>query len=139
MRIFVDTNVILDFFLSRGTQKEAVTGLFEEIYQEKIGAVTSASCITDIYYITAKRLGDSKAREVLSNLLSILGIVSVDGNDCVKALELPVPDFEDALVLTCASKVEISYIISSDKGFLNVETPSMRVITAEGFMDILRG
>ena len=123
MKIFVDTNVILDFFLARRAQKKAITELFEQIYKERIEAFTSASCITDIYYITAKRLGYIRARDVLIDLLRILGIVAVDGNDCVKALNLPIVDYEDSLVLTCASKAGISYIVSNDKDFLSVRTP----------------
>ena len=137
MKALVDTNVILDFFLSREPQKEAVTKLFEQIYQERVEAFTTASSVSDIYYITAKRLGDKQAREVIHHLLDILGIICVDGCDCAKALDLPITDYEDALVVTCAGKADVEYIISSDKGFLCVETPSARVITAEGFLEML--
>ena len=68
MKILIDTNVILDFFLAREPQRETVTELFEQIYQERVEAFTTASSITDIYYITAKRLGDNQAREVIYNL-----------------------------------------------------------------------
>ena len=138
IKILVDTNVILDFFLFREPKREAVTELFEQICQERIEAFTTASSITDIYYITAKRLGDSQAREVLYNLLGILGIISVDGADCAKALDLPISDFEDALVVTCAEKADVGYVISSDKDFLCVKTPATRVITAEDFLKMLR-
>ena len=137
MKILVDTNVILDFFLAREPQKEAVTELFEQIYQERIEAFTTASSVTDIYYITAKRIGDNQAREVIYNLLNILGIISVDSCDCAKALDLPITDYEDALVVTCAGKADVGYIISSDKGFLCEETPLARVVTAEDFLKML--
>ena len=42
--------------------------------------------------------------------------------------------YEDALVVTCAGKAELEYIIFIDKGFLCVGTPSARVITAEDFL-----
>ena len=48
MKILVDTNIILDFFLSREPQKEAAIKLFEQIYLEKVEAYTTASSITDI-------------------------------------------------------------------------------------------
>ena len=134
MKILVDTNVILDFFLLREPRQEAVKELFELVYQEKIEAFTTASSVTDIYYITAKRLGGNQAREVLNNLLNLLGIISVDGHDCLKALDLPISDFEDALVVTCASKADIGYIISTDKNFLRTQTSLARVITVEDFL-----
>ena len=138
MKVLMDTNVILDFFLSREPQKEAAVKIFEQIYQERIEAFTVASCITDIYYITAKRFGDDKAREVLRNLLNILGIIAVDGNDCTEALVLPITDYEDALVTMCAQKEDVDYIISSDKDFLRVNFQPVRVITADDFLKILQ-
>ena len=137
MKVLVDSNVILDFFLAREPRKEAVTELFEQICQERIEAFMTASSVTDIYYITAKRLGGNRAREVIYNLLNILGIISVDRYDCAKALDLPITDYEDALVLTCAGKADVRYIISSDKGFLCAKTPLARVITAEDFLKML--
>ena len=137
MKVLVDTNVILDFFLLCEPQNEAVNGLFEQICQEKIEAYTTASSITDIYYITAKRLGNNQAREVLNNLFNILGIISVDGQDCVNALGLPMSDYEDALVMVCANKADIRYIISGDKNFLRVQMSLSRVITAEDFLRLL--
>ena len=134
MKILVDTNVILDFFLSREPQKEAVVKLFEQICQENAEAFTTANSITDIYYITAKRLGDNQARELLRNLFNIFEVISVDGNDCEKALNLPITDYEDALVVTCAKKKNIGYIISNDRDFLRVEPESARVVSPDDFV-----
>jgi len=136
MKILVDTNVILDFFLSREPQKEAVVKLFEKICQASAEAYTTANSITDIYYITAKRLGDYQARKVLRNLLNILGIISIDGCDCIKALDLPITDYEDALVVVCAKKENIEYIISNDRDFLSVEPKFAHVISPDDFIEL---
>jgi predicted nucleic acid-binding protein len=77
----IDTNIILDFFLSRQPGVDSARYIFEMIYQEKIEAFTTASCITDIYYVTAKRLGDDIGRKAIYQLLHMLGIIAVDGND----------------------------------------------------------
>ena len=138
MKILVDTNIILDFFLSREPQKEAAVKLFEQIYLEKVEAYTTASSITDIYYITAKKLGEKQAREALRNLLNILGIIAVDGYDCTEALDLPIADFEDALIVTCSKKADVEYIITNDKGFLNADFQLAHVvITVDDFLKVL--
>jgi len=46
------------------------------------------------------------------------GIVSVDGQDCQQALDLPISDFEDAIVVVCAEKASLDYIVTNDKALL---------------------
>lgn len=134
MKVLVDTNVILDFFLSREPHVAEARKLFEMVYREEIEAFTTASSITDIYYITAKRLGDNSAREAVRQLLNILGVVAVDGNDCANALELPIADFEDALVTVCASKEDIDYIITNDREFSQVDSKLATVVSSHDFI-----
>ncbi|MCL2164543.1 MAG: PIN domain-containing protein [Oscillospiraceae bacterium] len=104
MRVLLDTNIILDFFLSRAPHYEAAKRIFELTCHGQLEAYTTSSSITDIYYIVAKKLGDRAAREVLRDLFSLLGIIAVDGDDCIYALELPISDYEDAVVTICAKK-----------------------------------
>jgi len=134
MKILVDTNVILDFFLSRVPHYKTAKNIFELIYQEKVNAFTTASSFTDLYYIIAKRLGNYKAREILQDLINMLGIIAVDGDDCNHALGLPITDYEDALVVTCAGKQRIDWIISNDQGFLKVDNSLIQVISAADFL-----
>jgi len=130
----MDTNVILDFFLSRQPGAEAARQLFELIYQDKIEAFTTSSCITDIYYITAKRLGEVMGRKTIHQLLQLLGIIMVDGNDCVNALTLPIIDFEDALVTVYAKKEGIDFIVTNDNDYLQVDSTIANVIGSQAFL-----
>lgn len=134
MKVLLDTNVILDVFLSREPNIQASEKIFEMVYNEKIEAYTTASSITDIYYITAKRLGDKPTREALRNLFNLIIIIAVNGGDCAGALDLPVSDFEDALVIVCAGKVNIDYIITNDNGFLNVDAELANIISPVDFL-----
>jgi len=136
MKIVIDTNVILDFFLSRQPGVDSARRIFEMVYQEEIEAFTTASCITDIYYITVKKLGNAIGKKSINQLLQMLGIIAVDGNDCTNALVLPIADFEDALVTVCAKKEDIDYIVSNDKAFLRIDSQIARVICSQGFLDI---
>jgi len=134
MNILIDTNVIIDFLLEREPQIFKASEIFELIRLDKIKAFTTASSITDIFYITAKRLGKNQARYLIRQLLRLLDIISVDGNDCVEALDLPIDDYEDSLVLTCSRKVNVDYIISGDADFLQVKSPYAQIITSDDFL-----
>ena len=136
MKIIVDTNVILDFLLSREPHIADAKHLFKMVSQEKVEAFITASSVTDIYYIVAKRLGDTTAKGAIKHLLGILGVIAVGGSDCLGALDLPIADFEDALVATCANREDIDYIVSNDKGFLKVTTSLISVISTRSFLDL---
>ena len=136
MKVLVDTNVVLDFFLSREPQADVATKVFDLLRQEKADGFVTANSITDIYYITAKRLGDDNARNVLRSLLTIVTIIALDGGDCAEALDLPIRDFEDAVVTVCAKKVEVDCIVTNDKEFLN--TNLARVINTDDFLGMIK-
>jgi len=135
MRILLDTNVILDVILSREPYLNSSAAIFTLACQEKVEAFVTASSVTDIYYIVNKRLGDTTAREALRNLLNIFSIVCVDGNDCLCALDLPIADFEDALITVCAVKDYIDYIISNDREFLHITPLPVGILSTDDFLN----
>ena len=139
MKIIVDTNVILDFLLSREPHMADARELFKMISQERVEAYVTASSVTDIYYVVAKRLGDVTARESVRHLLNMLGVIAVDGEDCISALDLPIADFEDALVTVCANREDVNYIISNDKEFLKVDASLISVISTRFFLELCEG
>jgi len=137
MKIVVDTNVILDFFLARDPYVISARQLFEMIYTDKLDGYVTANSITDIYYILAKRLGDGTARDAVKKLLMILTIITVSGDDCNNALNLPIPDFEDALVTVCASKEDINYIVSNDKEFLQANQQLTNIVSSKELLELI--
>jgi len=137
MKIMIDTNVILDFFLSRQPGIDSARQIFEMIYQEKIEGFTTANSITDIYYITAKKLDGVIAREAIKHLLKMLKIVAVDGTDCANALNLPVADFEDALVTVCAKKEGVDYIVTNDNAYLQIDSHIAKVVSSQSFIELI--
>ncbi|MDR1193144.1 MAG: PIN domain-containing protein [Peptococcaceae bacterium] len=137
MKVLLDTNVILDFFLVREPRYENVKKIFELVYQEKIEAYTTSNSITDIYYIVAKRLGNGAARGVLSNLFNLLAIIAVNGDDCIFALDIPITDYEDALIATCAQRDDMDYVITHDVEFLAVASSIVYVIAPSDFLKMI--
>jgi predicted nucleic acid-binding protein len=53
------------------------------------------------------------------NLLLTFAVVGVDSKDCQRAVDFPMGDFEDALVVVSTEKADLNYIITNDKGFLS--------------------
>lgn len=129
MNVLIDTNVVLDDILSRGTNVEAARKISFFIANGFINGYLTANCLTDIFYVVSKKRDEKTARKVIGNLLITFMVVSVDGEDCRKALVLPMGDFEDALVVVCAEKANLNYIVTNDKGFLSSSDLGVPAIT----------
>jgi len=128
-RVFVDTNVILDVVLQRDGFWSDSLKVFQLAEQGKVKACVSASSITDVFYISRKKLTTPVARQVIADLLSLFEIVGVGGEDLSGALSVPIDDFEDALQAYCAGKANADVLITRDtEGFpgieINVSTPA---------------
>jgi len=67
----------------------------------------------------------------LRSLFAIFIIVDVFGSDCHNALDFPLDDYEDALLVVCSDRTKIDHIITRDKEFLQNASPSISVLLHE--------
>jgi len=113
MRILIDSNVILDALMAREPWVKQAGDILVASAEEKITGYITASMVTDIYYIIHKHLKSrEQAKMALVKLLAILDVLEVTGSDCEKALESELSDYEDAVVVTCAKRHKIDYIVT---------------------------
>ena len=119
MTIVFDTNIILDALLERRPFCDDAERLLVACVNEHVGCIT-ANSLTDIFYVLSKAIGALSAKQAVRKLAELLEIITICEDCCIQALELPIDDFEDALVSICASKRGADYIVSRDKDFLSV-------------------
>ena len=111
MRILIDTNVILDMIAKREPFFTSAAKVILLSAEEKIEAYITANVVTDISYIACRHyMRESEARDMLHKLLKL----DVGHKDCLRALTLPMEDYEDALLAVCAKRVNADYIITRD-------------------------
>ena len=130
-KVLLDTNVVLDAIAAREPFRASAERIFLCAAQGKIEAFLTASSVTDIYYIARKSIGDDAAREALRGLLQLFSLVDVRRQECEAALDLPLADYEDALMVICAKKAGADYIATRDKDFLAQSSGAMSVISPE--------
>lgn len=112
MKILIDTNVIIDYLADRipfADHSEQVLALCES---GKVTGLVTANAITDIYYVVRKVAGREKTLEAIRTLCSILDVTDVGKADILNAMELEMPDYEDALAAQCAKRVKAEYIVT---------------------------
>ncbi|MDI6688772.1 MAG: PIN domain-containing protein [Desulfobacterales bacterium] len=115
MKVLIDTNVILDMLAKREPFFEAAAKLLFLSAEEKIEAYITSNMVTDIYYVARRHyMQESQARDMIHRLLQIFRVLEVGHKECLKALELPMPDYEDALLSICAKRINAVYIVTRD-------------------------
>ncbi|MEL1136071.1 PIN domain-containing protein [Desulfitobacterium sp. THU1] len=113
MKVLIDTNVILDALVGRVPYSVSAEKLFLLVAEDKLSAFITASSVTDIYYLLRKYLhNENLSREVLLKLFNLFEVIEVTGSDCEKAMSIPIKDYEDALLATCARRKKLDFIIT---------------------------
>ncbi len=135
MKVFFDTNIVLDAAMEREGSEDSVRLVQAVINEEIVGTVT-ANTITDIHYIMRKRRGESVAREAVQYTLAIFDISPVDGDACSMALNEPMADYEDAVLAVCAAREDADYIVTGDQAFLSAPSP-VQPMTPSDLLKIL--
>ncbi|AFY85459.1 type II toxin-antitoxin system VapC family toxin [Oscillatoria acuminata] len=125
MRVLLDTNIILDYFLERDPFMNDAEALFTQIEAKQIEGYMTATTLTDIFYIVSKSKGTQVAKQVVSKLLDGLHICQVDRLILGSALALELNDFEDAVQIACAIASNLEAVISRDRdGFTQAPMPT---------------
>lgn len=114
MRIYVDTNVILDFLMKRQPFFDDAYKLFSELAKEDelIGYV-SVKALTDIYYLYRKF--NHNDIDTIRNVVKLIDILYIADNtkvDLLKALCFFDNDFEDDLIVQLATRMKLDYIVT---------------------------
>ena len=123
MTVLLDTNIIMDALQERHPFDAAAKEILLRSEGGKLKCCFTASAATDIFYLYAKARDLSSARNALHYLFETYSVISVSHEDCANALSLPMNDFEDALVVACAKREKIEYIVTRDEKFLRSKSP----------------
>ncbi len=133
MKIFIDTNIVLDVLARREPFYANSARIWEMVENEGFTGYLSATSITDIFYILNKHLGSRKAYDSLDTLLVVFDIASVTATHIRAALKTGLKDFEDAIQYVCARKTGVKYLVTRNKKVFPAET-DLQIVDPEAFL-----
>jgi predicted nucleic acid-binding protein len=136
MKVLLDTNIIMDALQERQPFDVQAKEILRLAQSGAITAMFTANAAADIFYLFSKARDIESARAALEFLLNRYGAVDVSHTDCVNALQIPYDDFEDALAVVCAVKMQADFIITRDMDFLKASLP-VKTISPDGFLSEL--
>lgn len=112
MKIVLDTNVVLDVLANREPFADEAEAVLNAAAYGRVEAAITANTVTDIAYLLRKSLPGSAIKTALLGLMELLDVVEVNYERCVEAFDLPMSDYEDALLSCCAAKWGAEYIVT---------------------------
>lgn len=105
-KLFVDSDVVIDFFTDREPHANPASELFELNEQGIIKVYLSALSINNIYYIVRRFLGHKKTIEVVELLAEMTEIVGTTKKEIIQALKNDFSDYEDSVQYSSALTIK---------------------------------
>ncbi len=131
-KIFLDTNIILDFLGEREGFYEASAKIMTLADKKKIQVYTSPSSISNVFYVLAKYENSRIALEKIRKFKLLCSMSVMDDEVVEKAIHSNFKDFEDAMQYFSALASNCNIIITrNEKDFKNAMIP---VMNAESYL-----
>ena len=132
-RIFLDTNVLLDFLAARSPFDIDANKLFQRAEIGQIQLYASVLSICNIAYILRKVSPGADVPRILTGLSAVVTLTPIDSNIIARALSSSFGDFEDAVQHFSALQLgTITHLITRNPSdFANSLIP---VLTPEAYL-----
>jgi predicted nucleic acid-binding protein len=132
-KLFVDSDVVIDFFTDRDPHANPASELFELNEQGAVKIYLSAVSINNIYYIVRRFLGHKKTIEVVELLTDMAEIVGTTKKEITQALKNNFRDYEDSVQYSSALTIkDLDAIIT--RNITDYRNSSIAVMTPLNFL-----
>lgn len=143
MKIFLDTNVFLDYFEKRG-QYSAVSKIFDAVENGHLEAVISTGSAYTLCYLIRmglKRSGvyrpeqTDRLRDIMNGVLELVSVIDLNHEEIGAAINnSQFDDLEDSLQHQCAVVHNCDFLITVNTRDFNCD--DIQVLTPESFLEI---
>ena len=133
MKLLLDINIVLDVVFDRPSEP-ASSALIATCSQQNQAWLAWHSVAT-LSYLIEREKDASTARAVISDLLTWAQVATTGHPNALRALQLPMADFEDALQVVAAQACEAKYIIT--RNVRDFAKSPVAAVTPEKFLALL--
>jgi predicted nucleic acid-binding protein len=136
MRVFIDTNIFLDYLLRREPFFFYSYELFALVERQDVRGYASPITFSDLAYLLGKVKPRSEIRACLRDLRRTLTILSVNEEIIDLALSSSFTDFEDAIQYYTAVQNDIPFLIT--RNTKDYKKPRITICTAQEYLELHR-
>ena len=133
MRVFLDTNVLLDVYLKRAGEPACarVIAACGEQWNQGFVAVHTLS---NAFYLIEKQRTKREAWEFIRDVLAWASVTEITKSDAARTQQMGMDDFEDALQIVAAEGCRADVIVTRNITDFAGKT-AVRVVVPENFVD----
>lgn len=137
MRVFLDTNIIIDLLDNSREGFMSAALVFEAAKEGFLDVCLSSQSITDCSYIARKKpLAVFQA--AIGRILPFVDILPLTKDNLFKAASSDCPDFEDAALIACAEKNLCDIFLTSNTKHIKPFT-TLPVQSPKEFVQLVKG
>lgn len=134
-RILIDTNVLLDYLLTREPFYEDAEKIIISCVEGRTKGCIAAHSISNMFFILRKDYSIEERRKVLSNLCSIFDVEGIDKAKLLIGLQNDnFSDFEDCLQMECAKAYGAEYIIT--RNVADYKSSEVKAILPKDYLEL---
>ena len=145
MKVFLDTNIFLEYFEQR-REYQAVDKLLSAVEDGKLKAVVSVGCVYTLAYlirVELKRQGihrpeqTIRLRSTLNTVMSMVTTVGLSHKGLSQGInDLAFDDVEDSFQYQCALQNKCDALITINlKDYRNTDTAKMEILSPTEFVE----
>lgn len=136
MKAFIDSDVLLDFFLNREPFSDHSAALLDQCERGNMIGITSPLVLSNIYYILRQKTSSEKVLKCVHFCIDLLQIVTMDRESVLAALDSGFSDFEDSLQYGAASQDNSIQCIVT-RNIKDYRKSTLPVHTPAGFLAVI--
>ena len=116
MKVFLDTNVLLDMLISSRADHLCSLRLLKLIRDRKISGVLTTQSIIDAAYVQTQRrkVTAQDFKNAMKLICSLVDVVSITSEDIDRVNASSIEDYEDAAQVSCALDCGCDVIVTRD-------------------------
>ena len=135
-KIFLDTNIVIDFLGERANFYQPAAKILTLADQKKIEIYTSPTSISNTYFLLSRFANTKFALEKIRKFKVLCSISMMDDEVIEKAINSNFKDFEDAMQYFSALASNCDLIVTrNEKDFKNALIP---VLNGESYLETLK-
>jgi len=135
MRVFLDTNILLDVIAEREGFYESASLVWGLAEAHKVRGLVSAISFNNVFYIVRRFAGRPRASEAVRLMRQVFDVVAVNSRTIDAAVESAMKDFEDAIQYHCALQGKAQYLITRNPQDFPTDGPI--VVSSEEFLSLV--
>ncbi len=114
MRVFLDTNILLDIIEQRMPFYSDSRAVLDECDRRGFDISVAWHGLATVFYITARKQGEPYAMQMIKDLLSWATVATAGQTEAIDALGYGIADYEDALIASAAATCDADWLVTRD-------------------------